>query len=167
MKVKEELDKLGLKYKSIELGYVELAESIAPDMKEQLKEVLLVSGLVVMEDKKSILAEKIRNIVVEIYYCSDELPRINFSDYMSEKLGHDYSYLSNIFSEVQGISLQQFIINSRIERVKELLIYDQLTLSEISFKLNFSSVAHLSNQFRKLTGMTPSSFRELKLKKTG
>jgi AraC-like DNA-binding protein len=163
IKVKEELDKLGLKYESVELGEVEIVGSITPEQKERLGENLLKSGLELMEDKKSILVERTKNAITEIIHYADEAPKINYSEYISKKVGYDYTQLSSVFSEVNGITLQQYIINNKIERVKELLLYEELTLSEIAFKLRYSSVAHLSNQFRKITGMTPSAFRQQKL----
>ena len=117
-----------------------------------------------MDDKRSVLIEKIKNIVVEMIHYSDELPKINYSDYISEKLDYDYTYLSNLFSEINGITIQQFIITHKIERVKELLFYDELSLTEISYRMQYSSVAHLSNQFKKVTGLTPSQFKHLKFK---
>ena len=167
MKVKEDLIKLGIPYRSIDLGVVESMNDLTHEQFEQLKESLKRAGLELMEDKKSILVEQIKNVIIEmIHYSNDELPKVKYSDYISEKLGYDYTYLSNLFSEVKGITLQQFIIINRIERVKEMLIYDELNLTEISYKLHFSSVAHLSNQFRKVTGLTPSFFKKLKLKRS-
>ena len=167
MKVKEDLIKLGIPYRSIDLGVVESMNDLTHEQFEQLKESLKRSGLELMEDKKSILVEQIKNVIIEmIHYSNDGLPKVKYSDYISEKLGYDYTYLSNLFSEVKGITLQQFIIINRIERVKEMLIYDELNLTEISYKLHFSSVAHLSNQFRKVTGLTPSFFKKLKLKRS-
>lgn len=165
MMVKEELKKLGLKFIVVELGMVEILEDITPEQHEQLKINLLKSGLELLDDKKSILIEKIKNVITEMIHYTDELPKVNYSDYISEKLGYDYTYLANTFSEVKGITIQQFIIINKIERVKELLLYDELNLTEISYKLHYSSVAHLSNQFKKVTGLTPSYFKQLKSKK--
>jgi AraC-like DNA-binding protein len=165
MIVKEELKKLGLKYVIVELGMVEIMEDITQKQHNQLKINLLKSGLELLDDKKVILIEKIKNVVIEMVHYSDELPKVNYSDYLSEKLNYDYTYLSNIFSEVKGITLQQFIIIHKIERVKELLLYDELNLSEISYKLNYSSVSHLSKQFKKVTGLSPSFYRQLKQKR--
>jgi AraC-like DNA-binding protein len=167
MMVKEELMKLGLKYVVIDLGVVEILEDITQEQREQLKKNLLRSGLELLDDKKSILIDKIKNVVIEMIHYSDELPKTNYSDYISEKIGYDYTYLSNIFSEVKGITLQQFIIIHRIERVKELLLYNELNLTEISYKLQYSSVAHLSNQFKKVTGLSPSFYKQLKKKRMG
>lgn len=163
--VKEELKKLGLHYIVLELGVIELLEDISKDQRRQLKKNLSKSGLELMENKKSILIEKIRNVIIEMIHYTDELPNINYSDYISEKVGYNYTYLANIFSEVKGITIQQFIIIHKIERVKELLIYDELNLTEISHRLHYSSVAHLSNQFKKITGLTPTFYKQLKEKR--
>lgn len=165
MVVKEELQKLGLKYVVIDLGMVEVLEDITQEQRERLKVNLLKSGLELMDDQKAILIEKIKNVIVEMIHYADEPLKVNYSDYISEKLGYDYTYLSNIFSEVKGITIQQFIIMHKIEKVKELLLYDELNLSEISYKLHYSSVAHLSNQFKKVTGLSPSYYKQLKDKR--
>lgn len=160
--VKEELRKIGLEHTAIDLGVVEIPGEISPDQHKQLRENLLKSGLELLDDNRSILIERIKNVITELIHYSDELPTQNYSDYISEKLNYDYTYLSNIFSEVKGITIQQFIILNKIERVKELLLYDELNLSEISYKLHYSSAAHLSNQFKKITGLTPSYFKKMK-----
>lgn len=160
--VKEELATLGLNAVIVDLGMVEILERITEEKREQFRINLLKSGLELLDDKKSILIEGIKNVITEMIHYSDELPVKNYSDYISEKLNYDYTYLSNIFSEVKGITIQQFIIINKIERVKELLLYDQLNLTEISYRLHYSSVAHLSNQFKKITGLTPSFFKKLK-----
>ena len=165
MMVKEELKKLGLHYVIVDLGMVEILEDITPNQFSELKRNLAMSGLELLDDKKTILIEKIKNVIVEMVHYTDELPKVNYSDYISEKLHHDYTYLSNIFSEVKGITIQQFIIYHKIERVKELLLYDELNLTEISYMLNYSSVAHLSNQFKKITGLSPTFFKQLKQKR--
>jgi AraC-like DNA-binding protein len=165
MMVKDELLKLGLHDIIVDLGTVEILEEITENQREQLKKNLLRSGLELLDDKKSILIEKIKGVIIEMVHYMDELPNTNYSDYISEKLGYDYTYLSNVFSEVKGITIQQFIIIHKIERVKELLLYDELTLTEISYKLHYSSVAHLSNQFKKITGLTPSFYKQLKQKR--
>ncbi|MBP6662020.1 MAG: helix-turn-helix transcriptional regulator [Paludibacter sp.] len=164
MVVKEELKKLGLHFIVVDLGEIEIMEDISDAQREELKNALLNSGLELMDDKRSVLIEKIKNVVVEMIHYSDELPKINYSDYISEKLDYDYTYLSNLFSEINGITIQQFIITHKIERVKELLFYDELNLTEISYRMQYSSVAHLSNQFKKVTGLTPSQFKHLKFK---
>ncbi len=165
MIVKEELKKLGLKYVIVDLGMVEILEDITNEQREALKVNLLKSGLELLDDKKSILIERIKNVIIEMIHYSDEFPTVNYSDYISEKLDYDYTYLANTFSEVKGITIQQYIIIHKIERVKELLLYDELNLTEISYKLNYSSVQHLSNQFKKITGLTPSYFKNLKNKR--
>lgn len=165
MMVKEELKKLGINYVVVELGTVDVLENITPQQRALLKTALLKSGLELMDDRKAILIERIKNVITEMIHYSDELPRVNFSDYISQKLGYDYTYLANIFSEVKGITIEHYIIAHRIERVKELLIYDELTLTQIAYKLNYSSVAHLSNQFKKVTGLTPSFYRQLTQKR--
>lgn len=165
MMVKEELKKLGLKYVVVDLGMVEILEDITKKQREQLKKNLLKSGLELLDNKKSILIEKIKNVITQMIHYSDELPRVNYSDYISEKLGYNYTYLANTFSEVKGITIQQFIIIHKIERVKELLLYDELTLTEIAYKLHYSSVAHLSNQFKNVTGLSPSFYKQLKQKR--
>ena len=162
MLVKDELEKLGLQYVNVDLGMVELVENITEKKREQLRQNLLKSGLELLDDQKSILVEKIKNVIIEMVHYADELPAVNYSDYISEKLNHDYTYLSNIFSEVKGITIQQFIIIHKIERAKELLFYGELNLTENSFRLHYSSVAHLSNQFKKITGLSPSAFKLLK-----
>jgi AraC-like DNA-binding protein len=162
MMVKEELKKLGLHFVLVDLGMVEILEDITQAQFDMLKKNLAMSGLELLGDKKTILIERIKNVIVEMVHYTDEIPKVNYSDYISKKLHHDYTYLSNIFSEVKGITIQQFIINHKIERVKELLLYDDLNLTEIAYLLNYSSVAHLSNQFKKVTGLTPSYFKQLK-----
>jgi len=163
--VKEELEKLGLHHTALDLGMVDVMEDLTPTQHEVLKANLLKSGLELLDDKKSILIEKIKNVIIEMVHYSDELPKVNYSDYISEKLGYDYTYLSNIFSEVKGTTIQNFIIIHKIEKVKELLLYDELNLTEISYKLHYSSVAHLSNQFKKVTGLSPSFYKQLRQKR--
>jgi len=165
MMVKEELKKLGIHYAIVDLGIVDLLQDITEEQRAAFKTNLLASGLELLEDQKSILIERIKNIITEMIHYSDELPEVNYSEYISKKTGHDYTYLSNIFSEVKGITIQQFIIMHKIERVKELLLYDELNLTEISYKLHYSSVAHLSNQFKKVTGLSPSFYKKLKEKR--
>jgi len=165
MVVKEELSKLGLHFIIVEMGVVEIMENISPEQKAQISIGLSPSGLELMEDKKSVLIEKIKNVIIEMVHYKDEFIKVNFSDYLSEKLNHDYTYLSNLFSEVQGTTIEHFIIAHKIERIKELIIYDELSITEIAWKMNYSSVAHLSNQFKKITGLTPSHFKQLKVKR--
>lgn len=165
MVVKAELEKLGLHFIIVELGLVEILEDITPEQREELAANLLMSGLELMDDHKSILIDRVKTIIIEMIHYSDEFPRINYSDFISEKIGMDYSYLSNLFSEVRGSTIQQFIILHKIEKVKELLLYDELNLTEISYKLGYSSVAHLSGQFKKITGLTPTFYKKLRQKR--
>lgn len=165
MMVKEELNHLGIGYANIELGLIELQHSITLLQRNKLKENLQKIGLVLLDDKKSILIEKVKNAIIEMIHHSEELPKVNYSEYLSSKLGYDYTYLANTFSEVKGITIQQYIIINKIERVKELLIYGELNLTEISYKMNYSSVSHLSKQFKKITGLTPSYYKQLKDKR--
>ncbi len=165
MAVKSALDKLGIHHVKVKLGEVEIMENISTEQRDQLKSNLLKSGLELMDDQKAILIEKIKTGIIEMIHLSNELPRINISTYLSEKIGHDYTYLANLFSEVTGITIEHYIIAHKIERAKELLLYDDLNLTEISYRLNYSSVAHLSSQFKKVTGLTPTFYRELKNKR--
>ncbi len=165
MIVKSELEKHGYHFIIVELGEVEIMESLSADQLESLNAELYKSGLFILDDKKKILIERIKNTIVEMVYYSDKLIKTNFSDYLSEKMSYDYTYLANIFSEVQGTTIERYLINLRIERVKELLIYGEMNLTEISYKLHYSSVAHLSSQFKKITGLTPSYYKRLKHKK--
>lgn len=165
MVVQQELEKLKIRNAVVELGLVEILDDISPEQRNLLKKNLLKTGLELLDDKKSILIEKIKNAVIEMIHYSESLPKENFSDYISEKLGYDYTYLANTFSEVKGMTLQHFIIINKVEKVKELLLYDELNLTEISYKLNYSSVAHLSNQFKKITGLSPSFYKQLKQKR--
>jgi len=167
MVVKAELKKLGLHYSIVDLGMVEIYEDLTPEQWQELKSNLLRSGLELLDDKKSILIEKIKSVIIEMIHYSEELPKINYSNHISETLDHDYTYLSNTFSEVKGITIQQYIIYHKIERVKELLLYDELTLTEISYRMQYSSVAHLSNQFKKVTGLSPTFYKQLKQKRKG
>lgn len=167
MAVKEELHKLGLHFVVVHLGEIEVMEDLTNEQRVQLHNGLLKSGLELMDDKRAILIEKVVNAITEMIHHTDESPRMNYSDFLSDKLGYDYTYMSNVFSEVKGMTIQQFIIINKIERVKEYLLYDELNLKEISYKLNYSSVSHLSNQFKKVTGLTPSAYKRLKDNKRG
>ena len=165
MVVKEELTKLGLHYVFVELGEAEILEKISVEQHEQFKAALLKSGLELMDDKKSVLIQKIKNVIIELVHYSEEPLVVNFSEFLSQKLDHDYTYLANLFSEVQGTTIEKFIIAHKIERVKELLVYNELNLTEIAYRMHYSSVAHLSAQFKKVTGLTPSHFKQLKDKR--
>lgn len=163
--VKEVLKELGLHFIVVDLGEIEIMEDITMEQRIALKTGLSESGLELMDDKKAILIERIRIVITDMIHHADELPVTNYSNFISEKIGYDYTYLSNIFSEVKGVTIQQFIIINKIERIKELIIYDELNITEIAWKMNYSSVAHLSNQFKKITGLTPSHFKQLKEKR--
>lgn len=165
MAVKDELRKLGLHFIVVDLGEVEIMENISMDQREILKANLLNSGLELMDDKKAMLIEKIKTVIIEMVHHSNEIIKVNFSDYLSEKMNHDYTYLSNLFSEVQGTTIEQFIISHKTERIKELIIYGELNITEIAWKMGYSSVAHLSSQFKKVTGLSPSHFKQMKDKR--
>lgn len=161
--VKDMLESVGMKCFRIDLGVVELLESITDEQLQQFNARIQASGLELIEEKKIALIEKIKIIIVEMIHYSDELPKVKFSVFISEKTGYEYNYLSGIFADVMATTIEHYIIAHRIERVKELLLYDELTLTEIAFKMNYSSVAHLSNQFKKITGLTPSYFKKMQL----
>jgi AraC-like DNA-binding protein len=165
MVVKEELKKLGLHFVIVDLGEVDVLETISAGQLVQLKTSLVLSGLELMDDKRGMLVERIKNVIIEMVHHTEELIKINFSDFLGKKLDHDYTYLSNLFSEVQGTTIEQFIIAHKIERIKELIIYNELNMTEIAWKMNYSSVAHLSNQFKKMTGLSPTHFKQLKNKR--
>jgi len=163
--VKEELKKLGLHFIVVDLGEVDIMEDISEEQREQIKTSLLNIGFELIDDKRAILIERIKSTIIEMIHLSDEIIKVNFSDFLSEKLNHNYTYLANLFSEVQGTTIEQFIISHKIERIKELIIYDELNITEIAWKMNYSSVAHLSNQFKKVTGLSPTHFKQLKDKR--
>jgi len=165
MLVKSELDKLGLNFSIVELGEAEIMENISAAQLHHLDHELRKRGLELMDDKRSILIEHIKTIIIELVHYREDQIKVNLSDYLSEKLNHNYTYLANLFSEVKGTTIEKFYLSHKIERVKELLVYDELNLSEIADKMHYSSVAHLSNQFRKMTGLTPTHFKHLKLKR--
>lgn len=165
MVVKEAFKKLGLHYVTVNLGEVNVFENITDNQRIKLKAILLKSKLELMDDKKSILIERVKAVIVEMVHYKDEFPKTNFSNYISKKLHYDYTYLANLFSENQGTTIEHYIILHKIEKVKELIIYDELNLTEIAYKLQYSGVAHLSSQFKKITGLTPSYFKSLKNKK--
>jgi AraC-like DNA-binding protein len=164
MVVKSELEKLDIMFKTIDLGVVETTDEISQEKLTQLSNDLKKSGLELIANRKEILAEKIKTSIIDLVRYTDDQLKINLSDYLSNKLNYDYTYLANVFSEVKGISIEKFFIAHKIERVKELLIYHELNLKEISFITHYSSVAHLSNQFKKITGLAPSEFRHLEHK---
>lgn len=161
MVVQQELQKLGIENSKIILGEVETSNEIPKEKLEQLRKVLDASGFELLDDSKQKLIEKIRNIIIEKIHHSEGDGHQNFSEILSGSLHKDYSYLSNLFSDVEGITIEKYIINQKIEKVKELIIYDELSLSEIAYRLGYSSVAHLSNQFKKVTGLTPSHFKQV------
>ncbi|TRX43176.1 helix-turn-helix domain-containing protein [Flavobacterium restrictum] len=163
--VRDELNKLGLHFIVVDLGEVEIMENLNSEKRALLKQHLLECGLELMDDKKAILIEKIKTIIVQMVHHSEETIKVNFSDYLSQKLDHNYSYLASMFSEVQGMTIEHFIISHKIERIKELLIYGEYNITEIAWKMGYSSVAHLSSQFKKTTGLSPSHFKQLKNKR--
>lgn len=162
MVLQNELDKLGLEAKSIKLGEVTLIKELSNEYKEKLDEALIPLGFKIIDDKKGRIIEKIKNIIIDLVHHQQSDLKTNLSDMLSSKLNQDYSYLSNLFSEVEGTTIEKYFIAQKIEKVKELLVYDELSLSEIAFRLNYSSVAYLSNQFKKVTGLTPSHFKQIK-----
>jgi AraC-like DNA-binding protein len=162
MAVRAALDNQKILYRTIELGEADTIDDVTEAQRGELRRDLLKSGLELMDDKKAMLIEKVKNVVVEMIHYSDEPIKVNFSNYLSEKLQQDYAYLSTLFSDVTGTTIEHYIIAHKIEKVKELLLYDELNLTEISYQLNYSSVAHLSNQFKKVTGLSPSYFKNLK-----
>jgi AraC-like DNA-binding protein len=159
--VKDALKELGFHFILVDLGEVDIMEDITAEQREQLNNELLKSGLELMDNKRAILIERIKNVIIDLVHHSDEELKVNFSEYLSDKLDHDYTYLANLFSEVQGTTINHFLMLHKVERIKELIIYDELSISEIAWKMNYSSVAHLSNQFKKVTGVSPSHFKQL------
>jgi AraC-like DNA-binding protein len=164
MVVRSEIEKLGLHCLSVELGEAEIKEEISAEEMVNLGNALFKTGLELVNDKKTVLVEKIKTFIIELVHYNDEQIKINLSDYISEKLNLNYTYLANLFSELQGTSIEQFYLGHKIEKVKELLVYGELNLTEIAWKLHYSSVAHLSNQFKKMTGLTPTHYKNLKNK---
>jgi AraC-like DNA-binding protein len=162
MVVKDQLEKLGYHPVIVELGEADITEDLNAAEQEQVRTVFLQSGLELMEDKKSILIQKIKNIIVELVHYSEEPLVVNLSEYLHQKLDHNYTYLANLFSQVQGTTIEKYFISHKIERVKELLVYNELNLTEIAYLMHYSSVAHLSAQFKKVTGLTPSHFKQLR-----
>jgi len=165
MVVKAELEKLGLHYVNVKIGESDIIENITPEQLNQLDKALKKSGLLLMDDKKGVLVEKIKNAVIELVHYTEDQIKVNLSDYLNEKFNYNYTYLANLFSEVKGTTIEKFYITHKIEKAKELIVYNDLNLSEIAYKLHYSSVAHLSNQFKKNTGLTPSHFKKLKHKR--
>ena len=165
MVVKSELEKLGLEYVYVKIGEADVIGTLQPEQIEQLDIQLKKAGLELMDNKRSILVENIKSAIIELVHYTEEQIKVNLSDYLSERLNYDYTYLANLFSEVKGITIEKFYLTHKIEKVKELIVYDELSLSEIAYKMHYSSVAHLSNQFKKITGLTPTHFRNLKDKR--
>jgi AraC-like DNA-binding protein len=165
MLVKSELEKLGIRYLSVKIGEADIAEDLTPEQLNLFNFALKRSGLELMDDKKSMLVEKIKNVIIELVHYTEAQIKVNLSEFLSRKLNYDYTYLANLFSEVKGITIEKFYIAHKIECVKELLVYGELSLTQIADKLHYSSVAHLSNQFKKMTGLTPSHFKNLKYKR--
>lgn len=165
MIVSSELEKLGVQYRNLVLGEVDTISSMTEAQLENLDIGLRKFGLELIVDKRAKIIEKIKNIIIELIHYSEEELKINFSEQLSKQLNYNYKYLSNLFSEMHGTTIENFIIHQKIERVKELLVYENLNLSEIAWKLNYSSVQHLSNQFKKITGLTPTFFKNMKNKR--
>ena len=165
MMVESNLEEIGIRYSSVQLGVIETLDAISDEQFFLLRTMLLKSGLELMDDKKTIQIEQIKTTIIELIHHSREELKVNFSDYLSEKLNSNYTYLANLFSEAEGVTIEHFIIMHKIEKVKELILYDELNLTEISYKLHYSSVAHLSNQFKKVTGLTPTFYKNLKNKR--
>jgi AraC-like DNA-binding protein len=162
MVVKAAAEELNIPYSAVDLGFIEIDQKLSDSIFEKFKAKLLKSGLEILDDKRSILIEKIKNVVIEMVHYADEFPKVNFSTYLSEKLGYDYTYLSNLFTEVKGTTIQEFIILHKIEKAKELIMYNEMSIADIAYTLNYSSAAHFSTQFKKVTGLTPSFFKKLK-----
>ena len=162
MVVKAAAEELNIPYSNVDLGFIEIDEKLSESVLEKFKAKLLKSGLEILDDKRSILIEKIKNVVIEMVHYADEFPKVNFSTYLSEKVGYDYTYLSNLFTEVKGTTIQEFIILHKIEKAKELIMYNEMSIADIAYTLNYSSAAHFSTQFKKVTGLTPSFFKKLK-----
>lgn len=160
--VQKEIEKLGLTIKEIKLGEVELEEELTNQQKEALSEALVALGFYLIDDKKSQLIARIKTSIVELVHYQDNELKMNLSDFLSQEVGHDYNYLSNLFSEIEGNTIEKYFIAQKVEKIKELLVYDELSLSEIAQRLNYSSVAYLSNQFKKVTGLTPSHFKKIR-----
>lgn len=165
MVVKSELEKLGLRPFAVDLGEVEIADELEGYQRQDIHAALQKFGFALLDDKKSIVIERIKNLIVDLVQNKNNQLKTNLSDYLSRELNHDYTYITNLFTQVEGTTIEQYFIAQKIERVKELLVYDEMSLSEISYQLNYSSVSHLSKQFKKVTGLTPSHYKQLKEKK--
>lgn len=160
MAVKEELNKLGLHFIFVNMSVVDIMENITAEQHEQIRIVLLKSGLELIDDEKVMLIEEIKNVIIEMVYHTD-LFKINLFDYLSEKLSYDYTYLASLFSEGEGTTIEEFIAFHKIERVKELIIYNELSLTEIAWEMDYRSISHLTNEFKKITGLAPSHFKKV------
>jgi AraC-like DNA-binding protein len=165
MAVKAELKKMGLHFILVDLGEVEIMEDLSALQRDELKLAMLRIGLELMDDKRAILINKIKTAIIDMVHQAEGMTKITLSDYLSKKLNHEYNFLANLFSEVQGTNIEQYFISVKVELIKELIIYGELNITDIAYKLNYSSVAHLSNQFKKVTGLTPSHFKLLKEKR--
>lgn len=163
--VKDELRKLDISFGSVELGEVEISHQLTRAQHDKLKASLHAAGLELMDDSKTKLIERIKNTIIEMVHYADELPNVNFSEFLSKQLDVDYKRMSTLFSQTKGMTIEHYIILHKIEKVKELLLYDELSLSEIAYKMHYSSAAHLSNQFKKVTGLTPTFFKSLRLQR--
>jgi len=167
MVVKSVLEKLELEYTAVKIGEANVKGQVSEEILGQLDAALRKSGLQLMDSKKNILVEQIKRAIISLVHYTDDELKVNLSDYLSEKLNHDYTYLANLYSEVKGVTIEHFYLEHKIERVKELIVYDQLNLTEIAYKMHYSNVAHLSSQFKKITGLTPTHFKALKNKRRG
>ncbi|MDX9705621.1 MAG: AraC family transcriptional regulator [Weeksellaceae bacterium] len=162
MVIQNELTKLGWIIKSIKLGEVTLSKELNPEEKKHLEKILIPLGFELIDDKKSRIIEQIKTLIIDLIHQQNSELKTNLSELLSNQLHHDYNYLSNLFSEVEGTTIEKYFIAQKIEKVKELLVYDELSLTEIAFRLNYSSVAYLSNQFKKVTGLSPSYFKQIR-----
>lgn len=165
MVVKSELEKLGLHPISVDLGEVDIADELQGYKRQDIHAALQKFGFALLDDKKSVIIERVKNMIIDLVQNKNNHLKTNLSDYLSKELNHDYTYITNLFTQVEGTTIEQYFIAQKVERVKELLVYDELTLSEISYQLNYSSVSHLSKQFKKVTGLTPSHYKQLKEQK--
>lgn len=162
MVVQNEMDKLGISINNIKLGEVSLGHNLSDEKRKALDNALTNVGFELIDDRKNRIIEQIKTAIIELVHYRESDNKYNLSDVLGHALKHDYTYLSNLFSEMEGTTIEKYFIAQKIEKVKELLVYDELTLSEIAHRLNYSSVAYLSNQFKKVTGLTPSHFKKIK-----